>query len=129
MKLEETKIYITRLEDGIDKDGNAFLKAKGYNTYGKGKTKGFNFFSNIKLYPVSQEQMDSTKERLFSQTEDKPKIQIVAYQSDVVTPLNNGKILVNLVCYRYDFVTRKLYTKSKLLNYGKENKNDRISQN
>lgn len=121
MKVEEMKLIIIRLEDGVDKDGNTYLKAKGYNCYGRGKQKGYNFFSNIKLYPVSQEQMDETKNRLFSQTELKPKLPIIAYQSELVTPLQNGKIFCNLVVWKYDFSKNKLFSKKTLLNYGKEN--------
>lgn len=118
MKIEELKIFITRLEDGVDKDGNTFLKAKGYNAYKANGRNAYNFFSNIKLYPVSQEQMDETKNRLFSQTELKPKLQVVAYQSELVTPLNNGRQLVNLIVWKYDFVHHKLYKKRDLLNKG-----------
>ncbi len=121
MKLEELKITITRLEDGLDKDGNTYLKAKGYNSFKSGGRTSFNFFSNIKLYPISQEQMDETKNRLFSQTEEKPKINIIAYQSELVTPLQNGTLRANLICYKYDFAKRKLYKKKELLNYGKDN--------
>lgn len=120
MKLEELKLTITRLEDGIDKDGNTFLKAKGYNTYKSNRKTAYNFFSNIKLYPVSQEQMDETKNRLFSQTEDKPKLPIIAYQSELSTPLVNGKIMPSLTVYRFDFVKNKMFRKQTLLNYGKE---------
>ena len=121
MKLEELKIVITRLEDGLDKDGNTFLKAKGYNAYKSGSKTAYNFFSNIKLYPVSQEQFEETKNRLFTQTEEKPKLKIIAYQSELVTPLQNGKIFCNLVVWKYDFTKNKLYKKKELLNYGKEN--------
>ena len=120
MKLEELKLTIIRLEDGIDKDGNTYLKAKGYNAYKSNGKNAYNFFSNIKLYPVSQEQMDETKNRFFSQTVDKPKLPIIAYQSELVTPLQNGTLRVNLICYRFDFVTKKLFRKKTLLNYGKE---------
>lgn len=124
MKVEELKIVITRLEDGIDKDGNTFLKAKGYNSYkGNGKT-AYNCFSNIKLYPVNAEQFMETKNRLFSQTEDKPKLKIVAYQNELVTPLQNGRLFANLICYKYDFEKNKLFKKKQLLSLGQENKND-----
>lgn len=120
MKLEELNVVITRLEDGIDKDGNSFLKAKGYNPYKGVGRNAYNFFSNVKLYPISQEQLDQTKERLFCQTDDKPKLKIKVYQSELSTPLNNGRLLANLVVYRYDFAKNKLYSKKKLLNFGKE---------
>lgn len=118
MKVEQMKIYITRLEDGVDKDGNTFLKAKGYNAYKSNGRVAYNSFSKIKLYPISQEQMDATKERLFSQPDLKPKLQIVAYQSELSTPLINGKILPSLTVYRYDFAHHKLYKKRDLLNKG-----------
>lgn len=121
MKLEELKLTITRLEDGIDKDDNTYLKAKGYNSFKSGGRTSFNFFSNIKLYPISQEQFDETKNRLFSQTEEKPKINIIAYQSELVTPLQNGTLRANLICYKYDFAKNKLFRKKELLNYGKDN--------
>lgn len=121
MKLEELKITITRLEDGLDKDGNTYLKAKGYNVYKSNGKNAFNFFSNIKLYPVNETQFLETKNRLFSQTEDKPKLHIIAYQSELVTPLQNGKIFCNLVVWKYDFVKGKLFRKKELLNYGKDN--------
>lgn len=122
MKLEEIKVVITRLEDGLDKDGNTYLKAKGYNAYKSNGKNAYNFFSNIKLYPISQEQMDETKNRLFSSIEEKPKLKIVAYQSELVTPLNNGRLLCNLVVWKYDFTNNKLFKKTQLLNYGKEKK-------
>ena len=122
MKLEETKLVITRLEDGLDKDGNTFLKAKGYNVYKVNGKNGYNFFSGIKLYPVSQEQFQETKDRLFSQKTDKPKLKIVSYQTDITTNLTNGRLFANLVCYKYDFATHKLFNKKTLLKLGKENK-------
>ncbi len=121
MKLEELKLTITRLEDGLDKDGNTYLKAKGYNSFKSGGRTSFNFFSNIKLYPVSVEQFEETKARLFSQTEEKPKINIIAYQSELSTPLVNGKIMPSLMVYRFDFVKNKMFRKKTLLNYGKDN--------
>ena len=123
MKLEELKITITRLEDGIDKDGNTYLKSKGYNAYKQGGNNAYNFFSNIKLYPVNIGQLEEVKNRLFSQTEDKPKLPIIAYQSELSTPLVNGKIMPSLTVYRFDFVKNKMFRKKTLLNYGKENKN------
>lgn len=120
MKLEELKITITRLEDGLDNDGNTFLKAKGYNVYGKGRRKNYNFFTTIKLYPVSQEQMDETKNRLFSQKDAKPKLQIVGYDNDLTTHVKNGTLFVVLVCNKYDFVQDKLFRKNNLVK--KENK-------
>lgn len=122
MKIEELKLCITRLEEDIDKDGNTYLKAKGYNAYKSNERNAYNFFSNIKLYPVSQEQMDETKNRLFSSTEEKPKLRIVAYQSELATPLQNGAQRVLLTCYKYDFEKDKLFKKHKLLNMGKESK-------
>jgi hypothetical protein len=121
MKLEELKLTITRLEDGLDKDGNTYLKAKGYNTYKSNGKHAFNFFSNIKLYPINETQFEETKNRLFSQTEEKPKINIIAYQSELVTPLQNGTLRANLICYRFDFAKNKLFRKKELLNYGKDN--------
>lgn len=119
MKLEELKITITRLEDGLDKDGNTYLKAKGYNAYKQGGKKAYNFFSNIKLYPINETQFLETKNRLFSSIEDKPKLQIIAYQSELSTPLVNGKIMPSLTVYRFDFAKNKLFRKKTLLNYGK----------
>ena len=121
MKLEEITLTITRIEDSTDKDGNVCLKCKGYNSYGKGRQKGFNFFSNIRLYPVNQEQYESTKERLFSQTDEKPKLKIKAYQNELVTPLVGGRLTANLITYKYDFFRDKLFSKKELLNYGKDN--------
>lgn len=121
MKLEELKLTITRLEDGLDKDGNTYLKAKGYNSFKSGGRTSFNFFSNIKLYPINETQFLETKNRLFSQTEEKPKINIIAYQSELVTPLQNGKIFCNVVVWKYDFAKNKLFRKKELLNYGKDN--------
>ena len=65
------------------------------------------------------EQFEETKARLFSQTEEKPKINIIAYQSELVTPLQNGTLRANLICYRFDFAKNKLFSKKTLLNYGK----------
>lgn len=120
MKLEELKITITRLEDGLDKEGNTFLKAKGYNVYGKGKQRNYNLFSSIKLYPVNVEQFEETKNRLFSQTEAKPKLQIVGYDNDLTTHVKNGTLFAVLVCNKYDFVKDKLFRKTNLVK--KENK-------
>lgn len=119
MKLEELKLTITRIEDSMDKEGNVCLKCKGYNTYKSGSRTACNFFSSIKLYPVSQEQMDITKERLFIQTDEKPKLKIIAYQSELVTPLQNGRLFATLICYKYDFQKNKLFKKKKLLNLSK----------
>lgn len=121
MKVEELTLTITRIEDSTDKEGNVCLKCKGYNSYKQGKQNAFNFFSNIKLYPVNQEQFETTKERLFNQTEDKPKLKIKAYQSELVTPLQNGRLFANLIVWRYDFCKNKLFSKNTLLNYGKDN--------
>jgi hypothetical protein len=122
MKVEELTLTITRIEDSTDKDGNVCLKCKGYNSYGKGRQKGFNFFSSIRLYPITQLQLDETKNRLFSQVDEKPKLKIKAYQSELVTPLIGGKIMPTLIVYRFDFAHKKLYKKQEILNYGKENK-------
>ena len=121
MKVEEMTLTITRIEDSTDKDGNVCLKCKGYNSYGKGRQKGFNFFSSIRLYPITQLQLDEVKNRLFSQVDDKPKIKIKAYQNELVTPLQNGRLLANLIVYRFDFIKNKLFAKKELLNYGKNN--------
>lgn len=120
MKIEQLKIIITRIEETSDKQGNVCLKCKGYNAFKQGGSNAFNFFSNIILYPVSQQQYDQTKERLFCQTEAKPKLGIVAYQNELLTPLNNGRIYPTLIVNRYDFQKDKLFRKDKLLNLGKE---------
>lgn len=119
MKLEEMTITITRIEDSTDKDGNLCLKCKGYNSFGKGRQKKFNFFTSIRLYPVNETQYESTKNRLFSQTELKPKLKIKAYQNEITTPLIGGKLNCVLITYKYDFVTNRLFKKKDLLNYGK----------
>jgi hypothetical protein len=121
MKLEELKLTITRIEDFIDKDGNYCLKCKGYNAYktqikGK-KANAFNFFTNIRLYPISQEQYDETKNRLFNQTVDKPKLKVIAYENELTTHLIGGKICCVLTVNRYDFEKDKLFRKNKLINY------------
>lgn len=119
MKIEDLKLTITRIEDGTDKDGNVFLKCKGYNAYRQGKNNAYNFFSSIKLYPINQQQLDETKNRLFSQTVDKPKLKINAYQCELATPLMGGRVFASLTAYRFDFATKKLFKKNELLNYGK----------
>jgi hypothetical protein len=121
MKLEELRLTITRLEEALDKDGNTYLKAKGYHTY-KTEIKGrkinaFNFFTNIRLYPINELQLEETKNRLFSSTEEKPKLKIIAYQCDLATPLTNGRIFCNLTVNRFDFTEKKLFRKNTLLNY------------
>ena len=122
MKLEEMTITITRIEDSTDKEGNVCLKCKGYNSFGKGRQKGYNFFSSIRLYPVNETQYLETKNRLFSQMDLKPKIKIKAYQNELLTPLIGGKLNCTLIVFKYDFVKDRLFTKKQILNYGKENK-------
>ena len=117
MKVEEMTITITRIEDSTDKDGNVCLQCKGYQSYKMKGKNAFNFFSGIRLYPISQEQVDETKNRLFNQTELKPKLKIKAYQNELSTPLINGNIRCNLIVYRYDFEKNKMFNKTKLLNY------------
>lgn len=112
MKLNEIKIYITRIEEYVDKNGITCLKCKGYNAINKTQK---NWFSQIRLYPISQEQFDETKERLFSQKCSSPKLRIVCYDNELYTPVFNGGVRVMLTVNKYDFVENKLYKKSKLL--------------
>ena len=124
MKIEgDLKLAITRIEEQTDYDGNLFFKCKGFNTT-KAKTargrnvRAYNQFSTIRLYPCDNLQYTETKERLFSQTTDKPVLNIVAYKSDITTPYIQGKLCAILVVDRYDFAKGKLYKKRDLLNKG-----------
>jgi hypothetical protein len=124
MKIEgDLKLAITRIEEQTDFDGNLFFKCKGFSTC-KAKTKtgrnvrAYNQFSTIRLYPCDNLQYTETKERLFSQTTDKPVLNIVAYKSDITTPYIQGKLCCLLVVDRYDFARNKLYKKRDLLNKG-----------
>lgn len=125
MKIEgDLKLAITRIEEQTDYDGNLFFKCKGFSPC-KAKTKtgrnvrAYNQFSTIRLYPINQSQYEETKERLFSQTTDKPVLNIVSYDTDITTPAIQGKICPILVSSRYDFSTKKLFRKKTLLEYGK----------
>lgn len=127
MKIEgDLKLAITRIEEQTDYDGNLFFKCKGFNRT-KAKTargrnvRAYNQFSTIRLYPCNQSQYEATKERLFSQTTDKPVLNIVSYDTDITTPAIQGKICPILVSSRYDFSTKKLFRKKELLEYGKDN--------
>ena len=123
MKIEgDLKLAITRIEEQTDFDGNLFFKCKGFNTT-KAKTKtgrnirAYNQFSTIRLYPCNNLQYTETKERLFSQTTDKPVLNIVSYDTDITTPSIQGRIIPILVSSRYDFSTKKLFRKKDLLEY------------
>lgn len=123
MKIEEIKIYITKIEDGFDNEGNLYLKCKGYNCYktlsSKGKKRnGLNWFSSIRLYPINEQQYVETKNRLFKQTIDKPKLHILCYDNDLTTNLIGGAIRPILVVNKYDFVFDKLFRKNVLLKGG-----------
>lgn len=125
MKIEgDLKLAITRIEEQTDYDGNLFFKCKGFNTTKAKTAKGrnvraYNQFSTIRLYPCNQSQYEATKERLFSQTTDKPVLNIVSYDTDITTPAIQGRICPILVSSRYDFSTKKLFHKKTLLEYGK----------
>lgn len=125
MKLEEgLKITIVKIEEATDNDGYAFLKCKGYNQYEfvhpkKGTMKGYNQFTSIRLRPINELQFEEAKNRLFTQTRKAPRINIVAYESELYTNNINGKILPILEVTRWDFTTKKLFAKKDLLNYGK----------
>ena len=127
MKIDgDLKLNITRIEEATDYDGCVFLKCKGFNLYkgvtAKGrKINSYNQFSTIRLYPINQEQYEETKNRLFSQTSDKPILQIVAYQCDLTTNAIGGVCRPILSVFRYDFVKEKLFKRKKLLNYIGEN--------
>jgi hypothetical protein len=119
----DLKLAITRIEEQTDYDGNLFFKCKGFNPT-KAKTargrnvRAYNQFSTIRLYPCNQSQYEATKERLFSQTTDKPVLNIVSYDTDITTPTIQGKICPILVCSKYDFQKNKLFRKRDLLNKG-----------
>ena len=127
MKIEgDLKLAITRIEEQTDYDGNLFFKCKGFNVCKAKTTRGrnvraYNQFSTIRLYPINQSQYEATKERLFSQTTEKPVLNIVSYDTDITTPAIQGKICPILVSNRYDFSTKKLFRKKELLEYGKDN--------
>ena len=123
MKIEgDLKLAITRIEEQTDYDGNLFFKCKGFNVC-KAKTargrnvRAYNQFSTIRLYPVNEQQYTETKERLFSQTIDKPVLNIVSYDTDITTPAIQGRICPILVVEKYDFQKAKLFKKKQLLEY------------
>lgn len=123
MKIEgDLKLAITRIEEQTDYDGNLFFKCKGFSPC-KGKTKtgrnvrAYNQFSTIRLYPCNELQYTETKERLFSQTIDKPVLNIVSYDTDITTPTIQGRICPILVVEKYDFQKAKLFKKKQLLEY------------
>ena len=124
MKIEgDLKLAITRIEEQTDYDGNLFFKCKGFNVCKAKTAKGrnvrsYNQFSTIRLYPCNQSQYEATKERLFSQTTDKPVLNIVSYDTDITTPAIQGKICPILVVGKYDFQKAKLFRKQDLLNKG-----------
>ena len=124
MKIEgDLKLAITRIEEQTDYDGNLFFKCKGFSPC-KSKTKtgrnvrAYNQFSTIRLYPCNELQYTETKERLFSQTTEKPVLNIVSYDTDITTPAIQGRVCVIAVCNRYDFQKNKLFRKRDLLNKG-----------
>ena len=124
MKLEQNLVLtITRLEDAIDNDGYLFLKAKAYNGYKattkNGKKTSYNMFTSVRLYPVNEEQYNQTIERLFSQEVNKPKLKIIAYESELFTNLISGQIRPILIVRKFDFYRNRLFRKKNLLNYGK----------
>ena len=123
MKIEgDLKLAITRIEEQTDFDGNLFFKCKGFNTTKARTSRGrnvraYNQFSTIRLYPVNEQQYTETKERLFSQTSDKPVLNIVSYDTDITTPTIQGRICPILVVEKYDFQKAKLFKKKQLLEY------------
>lgn len=123
MKLENLKLTITKIEDAIDKQGYSYLKCKGYNTYRYNNKDGskrlsYNFFTSIRLYPRNQEQYEETKNRLWSQTVEKPKIQIMTEDNDLYTSVVQGKLFAILSINKYDFVKHKMFPKRKSKNKG-----------
>ena len=114
MKIEgDLKLAITRIEEQTDFDGNLFFKCKGFNATKAKTAKGrnvraYNQFSTIRLYPCNELQYTETKERLFSQTTDKPVLNIVAYDSDITTPSIQGRLIALHVVNKYDFQKNKL---------------------
>ena len=126
MKLgEDLKLTITRLEEATDSEGYIFLKAKGYLTYKaktpKGRTiTGYDQFTSIRLRPINEVQFQEAQNRLFNQTVEKPKIKIVAYESELHTNNIAGKICPILEVKRWDFSTNKLFSKKDLMKIGKE---------
>ena len=131
MKIEgNLKIVITRLEEQTDYEENLFFKCKGYSPAkaisknGK-NVKTYNQFTTIRLYPCNQMQYEATKKRLFEQKVEKPVLNIVSYDTEIATPLIQGKIYPILTANRYDFAKHKLFSKKELLKLGeiKDGKN------
>ena len=129
MKIEgNLKIVITRLEEQTDYDGNLFFKCKGYSPQkaisknGK-NVRSYNQFTTIRLYPCNQMQYLTTKKRLFEQQVEKPLLNIVSYDTEISTPLIQGKILPILVSNKYDFTKNKLFSKKELLKMGEKKEN------
>ena len=125
MKLgEDLKIAITRLEEATDYEGNLFFKCKGYSRY-KTQTKSgrsvmaYNQYSTVRLYPINQQQYEETKKRLFEQTSEKPVLNIVSYDTELTTPIIQGRLCVIATCLRYDFQKNKLFKKKEIIKYGK----------
>jgi hypothetical protein len=70
-------------------------------------------------------QYEATKKRLFEQKVEKPVLNIVSYDTEIATPLIQGKIYPILTANRYDFAKDKLFSKKELLKLGeiKDGKN------
>lgn len=123
---QDITLTVLSLTDYVDEDGFVCLKAKAYNGYRCQTTKNglrtrYNNFTSVRLYPVNLEQLEETKNRLFSQKTDKPKLKIIAYESELFTGLFAGQIRPILYVKKYDFFAERMFRRKQLLNYGKEN--------
>ena len=113
MRVFDIIITIKSIEEKIDKTGARFLKARGWcaekNIHGITRS----FFASIQLYGTNG-LLDETKNRLWLQTAEKPKLKLQVYDSDLTLPLINGKSFSILKVYYYDFFTKKVGTKKQM---------------
>lgn len=119
MKVQDLSLVIIRMEEGTDKDGCLFLKCKGYHcSRSKNGALEYDQFTSIRLYPCNEEQYNETKHRFLGQTIAKPKLKIVAYDSNLKTYLIQGKLVALLEVNKYDFEKSKIFNKRTLVKKG-----------
>lgn len=118
MRIFDINLTIKSLEEQIDKNGARFLKAKGWTAEKNKQGSIFSFFSTIKLYGTNA-LLDETKNRLWLQTDEKPRLKLVVYDCDLTIPLVTGKPISILKVFYYDFRSKKFGTKKQMkLDYG-----------
>lgn len=120
---EQITINIKSIVDATDKFGVEYLKCKAFRATkyltpkGKLAPKYDNFVCH--LYGA-QELLQLTKDRLFSQTIDKPVLKLVCTSCDISTPVIMGRLVAILRVDEFDFATQKYGTVRKNLKKEKE---------